>query len=91
MSTFFEETLRQEVYDGSLLSWDGRIKAAYLYVEPSGDIHVAATILINDDPLLVDLDDKGNVLGVEKLGAPITIVDLIRVLRWVRAEQEPTP
>ena len=68
------------------------VNAAYLRIRPMrpGQV-VHRTVEVIGETLLVDLDERGAVLGIERIGGPVDLDSLGAVIRWLRAPTEAKP
>jgi uncharacterized protein YuzE len=74
--------------DGSSLTWDNEAKAGYLHVDPSPDAFAPTTIDIGHG-IHVDVAEE-RIRGIERIGGPVDLETLLRVLRWCRWNPTPT-
>lgn len=66
--------------------------ASYIDLRERGEGDVARTIEVVPDHLLIDVDDDGRVLGVEKLGSePLRSEDAWLIILALRAPENGRP
>jgi len=76
----FELSYSETWLDGCSVTWDGR--AGYAHVFPSPDVFASAYTVAVADGTFADIDADGRVRGIETIGHPVGVSDLLAALRW---------